>query len=204
MFSYVTPINCCWHCPLEMRDSALALLTLTRRASSLLCQQWGEGVRESLWHCIYMLFECIHLWQAFLFTRFVFYCVWCFCTAWQRLIMCRVYGPPKRYLLPNSFPVVSVWAKVLLGHCCSDQYKFMALIYWVGFAENRKPMDLFNWIPIFWAMDLSWWLSSLITHCPDFETEPREPFHKRLIVLQTWFQSKREQQTEPNIAGDAD
>lgn len=200
MFSSVTPINCCWHCPLEMCDNALALQILTREASSLL---WSERGRASrcIWVWIYKFltsfpFHEFALWAILCSTHCSFWSCW---TAWQESnIECSVWSIvslPARKLLSCGACI----GKGVIGHRCADQYRFTALIYWVGFAENGKPVALFKWIHFFFffrRMNLAyWWLSSWITHCLDFEREPWGPFHKRLMVLQTPFQSEREKQT---------
>lgn len=115
-FSSVTPINCCWHCPLEICDSALVLQTLTKEASSLLCQLWEEGMWGShLKHC-----NSCSLWVEFIYLLHI--SLSCFikgslfnslCSLMllncMGLILSRVYGPQDCYLPENSFPGRSYW-----------------------------------------------------------------------------------------------
>lgn len=153
-FSSVTPINCCWHCPLEMCDSALALQTLC--SESLLSappavrgQRYDRGYPYawSLWVWIYILAPDTFSYYSHLLlgaARSIAIFQLRVVALNHKGLIVSVYETTNLCLLGNSFPGVPVLVTVLLVRCRTDQYTYVVLIYWVGFAENGKPMAVFN------------------------------------------------------------
>jgi len=127
--------------------------TLNKKAASPHCQQGRALFWENQWHCMYIkLGARVYIWGAQFPIHVMKNCS--FNSLFGLLLLHLIEKGLKRNEwttkpLSSSKQLPYGSCEVCLVQCCTNQYTYMILIYCVGFAENGKPMALFNIIYIF-------------------------------------------------------